>query len=434
MMKKLLKKGLLLTFALCAFAANAQKYTFSSGLEGWDLAYGAAGSNSGTVTHSATEGLNGDGALVLARESNNSNFGLNPAGIAASTKKFIRVRFKNATKATQFRIQGAQAADNSDPKITSTIFNITANSTEYVTMYLDMSTVIGWDNTVDNLDILIKANYESGEGSFYLDEIEFLDSAPDNTYSEFILNPSFEGPTGTSHLTGDKDFAVRDLTSTHKHDGDLSFRTTYTADAESTLWAFSSYEKTYTSKFPVDSDIQVKMWVKSSRTSVISMSTRVKLTNGGVDITTKPIATVTTTNTSGDWEELTFNLKNEEEFDGITLWFSLNYMDGEATNLVNGDVVYIDQMTASISAATAGVKDNLLEGTAAYPNPVSDILNVKSPIGSKVSLFNILGAKVRSAINNSDKLELSVSDLPRGVYLLKINSENKLKVSKVILK
>ncbi|MCL7754584.1 T9SS type A sorting domain-containing protein [Polaribacter sp. Z022] len=430
MIKNLLRKNVFLLLVFCAFALNAQTYTFSSGLEGWSSAYGSAD----PVSHSTTEGVNGDGALVLTRVNNNSNFGLNPAGIDASTKKFIKIRFKNETNGTQLRVQGAQPADNSDLKIPNTIFNITPNSSEYVTMYLDMSAVTNWDNTIDNFDVLIRANYADGEGNFYLDEIEFQNSAPAKTYSEFILNPSFDGPTGVSHLSGNVTFATRSITSTVFHDGTQSLKKEYTANPDKPFWTFTSYEKKYTTKFPANSDIQIKMWVKSNRTTPYSVSSRVKTTDGGVDTATKPIASVTTTNTSGDWEELTFDLKNVEEFDGILFWFALDHIDGAATNLVAGDIVYFDQMTATITAATANLESNILQGVSVYPNPANDILNIKSPINSEISLFNILGAKVKSAKNNSDILQLSVSDLPRGVYMLKIFSENKSKTTKVVIK
>lgn len=430
----ILKRGLLLTITLFAFQINAQKFTFSTGLDSWDLAYGAAGSASGTVTHSATEGLNGDGALVLARTTNNSNFGLNPAGIDASTKKFIKVRFKNETNGTQLRVQGSQPADNSDLKITNTVFNIGANSSEYVTAYLDMSNVTNWGNTIENLDILIRNSWAAGEGNFYLDEIEFLETMPATTYSEFIQNPGFDGPSGINHLSGVKPFASRAITSAVKHDGDQSLKSTFSADANEPYWAFSDYIKTYTTKYPVDSDIQIKMWVKTNRTSVFSVSARVKLYDGGEETATKPITSVTTTNTTGDWEELTFDLKNVEVFDGISFWFALDYVEGAATNLMSGDIVYIDHMTGSITEAVLNTEKNILEGVHVYPNPVSGKLNINTIEGGKISLFNILGAKVVSETTTSKNHTIETSSLTSGVYLLNIVSNGKSFTQKLIIK
>lgn len=434
MVKKILKKSLFSLFAICAFSISAQKTTFSTGLEGWDVSYG----NNGTVAHAPTEGTALDGALKLVRTTNNANFGIKPApGVNATDKKIIKIKYKNLTKATSLRISGKN--DDATAIKTDTggsiDVNISPSLDEYVITYVDMAAYALWKGDLTDFNITVRKNSPDDAGTaFYLDEIEFLETAPETTFSEFIQNPSFDGPSGISHLTGNKPFATRAITSAEMHDGDQSLKSVFSTDADEPYSAFSNYEKTYESKFPVDSDIQVKMWVKTNRTSSFSISARVKLTDGGVDTATKPFATVVTTNTVGAWEELTFNIKNAEEFDGITLWFILNYTDGETTNFVSGDVVYIDQMMASITAATAGVNDNVLENTATYPNPVRDILNIKSPKGSKISLFNILGAKVKSATNTSDKLEISVKDLPKGVYMLKINSENKTKTSKVIIK
>ena len=94
MKKKILQKSLILAFTLLAYQFNAQTYTFSTDLDGWSTAYGVQGSNSGTVSHDATGGENGDGALVLTRTTNNSNFGLKPAGINASSINYIRIKYK----------------------------------------------------------------------------------------------------------------------------------------------------------------------------------------------------------------------------------------------------------------------------------------------------------------------------------------------------
>lgn len=435
MMKKLLKRSLILGLTLFAFTLSAQTVTFSSGLEGWAKSFG----DNGDVTHAPTEGVSGDGALKIVRKTDNANFGIKPnTGINATTKKYIRIRYKNETKGTTIRIggkndDGVALKTNGGGNIE---IGISPDSDEYTTTYIDLSSHTLWKGELTDFIMYVRknaANDVSGS-AFYLDEIEFLDNAPANTYSEFIQNPSFDGPSGVSHLTGNVSFGSRAITSKEFHDGTQSLKKTFTANPDKPYWTFTTFEKKYTSKFPVNSDIQIKMWVKSNRTTPYKVSARVKTTDGGADTSTKPITTVTTTNTTGGWEELTFDLKNAEEFDGILFWFALDYTDGEATNLASGDIVYFDQMTASITAATASLEKNTLQGVSVYPNPVRDILHIKAPTASKIQLFNILGASVKSTINTTDEFEMSVSDLPRGVYMLKISSENKTKTTKVVIK
>ena len=374
---------------------------------------------------------------MLERASNNSNFGLNPAGIDASTKKVIRVRFKNETNATSLRVQGHQAADASSGQLTNTVFTIAANSSEYVTQYLDMTGVTNWDNTVDNFDVLVRTNYAGGEGNFYLDEIEFLDTMPATTYNEFIQNPSFDGPSGIAHLSGASAGASRSLTTTEQHDGTQSLRFTYTADATAHFWSFSNYEKVYGTPYALGSELEVKMWVKTNRTAPINISVRVKLSNAGDSSQTKPIQTVTTTNTTMDWEELTFTLNSTDVFDGVILFFNIAWADESggavAENLNNGDMVYIDQLSATITDASAlSVKDNVLENVSIYPNPTSDILKINTLEGANIEIFNVLGRLVKSEKNVNAQHTMDVSGLSKGVYLVKLTSDNKSVTKKVI--
>ncbi|SDR70642.1 Por secretion system C-terminal sorting domain-containing protein [Polaribacter sp. KT25b] len=436
MRKEILKKGLLLTIALFAFQINAQKFTFSTGLEGWSTNYG----NNGTVEHAPTEGTANDGALKLIRATDNANFGIKPTpGVDASVKKYIKIKYKNSTTATVLRIGGKN--DETTPIKTNsggTIdINISPSLDEYVITYIDMSIYDLWKGELTDFSIAVRKNVanEASGSAFYLDEIEFLETAPAVTYSEFIQNPSFDGPSGITHISGVKDFASRVITSTEKHDGDQSLKTTFSTDASAPYWAFSDYVKTYTTKYPVDSDIQIKMWAKTNRTNPITISARVKLFDGGEETATKPIANVTTTNTNGEWEELTFDIKNVEEFDGIVFWFGINYVEGEATNLLAGDIVYLDQMTANITEATLKLDNNILDRVSIYPNPVVyGKLNINTVNGGEISLFNILGAKVLTSKAVTKNHSLDTSNLKSGVYLLNVVSNGKSYTQKIIIK
>ncbi|QVY65574.1 T9SS type A sorting domain-containing protein [Polaribacter sp. Q13] len=178
MKKRILKKSfvLLAILGLASFNMNGQE-TFSGGLNGWSVAYG----NATLVSHNATEGVTGDGALVLTRANNNSNFGLNPAGIDADTNKRIRIVYKNETFGTSFRVQGSQDTGNEVPlRLSQISFPIAAGSAgngTWQTAIIDMSDATNWSGTVENLDILVRANYGATEGSIYIDEIEFLPAA-----------------------------------------------------------------------------------------------------------------------------------------------------------------------------------------------------------------------------------------------------------------
>ena len=439
MKTQLLKKLFLASFVIFGFTnVSAQLYDFDVDLQGWDEAWGAVD----YVTYNATEGVSGDGALQVDRTSNNSGFGLLSAagtGPNGTTQKFVRMRYKNTSNATSFRFQG----DSSDGAIAQTVFSIGANSTEYVTGYFDLTGVTNWSGTLDNIDILVRGGWASGEGSFFLDEIEFLDTMPPVEYSEFIKNPSFDGPSGISHLTGARTFANYGITSTESHDGSQSLRFTYTADAASvdggeagTFWVFSNYEEDYNpTLYTVGSEIEIKMWVKTNRTTPITISSRVKLGEGADYTQAKPIQSVTTTNTAMGWEELTFTLVSSAAFDRVTYWFAINYLDpaGDPTptaeelswNLLSGDIVYIDQLSATILDGTLSVSENVLDGVKLYPNPTSDILNVSCPAGTNLDVYNVLGVLVQSEKEVQENHTMNVSNLSSGMYFLKMQSEGK---------
>ncbi len=61
-----------------------------------------------------------------------------------------------------------------------------------------------------------------------------------------------------------------------------------------------------------------------------------------------------------------------------------------------------------------------------YPNPVKDLLSIKcaSPINSTIDIYNIIGVKVKSFLNDGNLSNLNISDLKNGMYILRITSGN----------
>ncbi|SFD24119.1 T9SS type A sorting domain-containing protein [Algibacter pectinivorans] len=67
-----------------------------------------------------------------------------------------------------------------------------------------------------------------------------------------------------------------------------------------------------------------------------------------------------------------------------------------------------------------------------YPNPASDIINIKSshPIDT-VYIYNLLGKKVLS-VNNTNRVV--VNGLPVGIYLINIHYNSSMITEKIIIK
>ena len=68
-----------------------------------------------------------------------------------------------------------------------------------------------------------------------------------------------------------------------------------------------------------------------------------------------------------------------------------------------------------------------------YPNPVSDILQVKGlPQGTSYTIYNTLGQKVKQGKMNNDQIE--VSELSKGIYYLKLVDQQQNILSKKLIR
>lgn len=69
----------------------------------------------------------------------------------------------------------------------------------------------------------------------------------------------------------------------------------------------------------------------------------------------------------------------------------------------------------------------------AYPNPVKNVLNVSSIQNiSDLAVYNLLGQQVLLMNVNASKVQIDMTNLTSGTYLVKVNSENGVKIIKVI--
>ena len=96
-----------------------------------------------------------------------------------------------------------------------------------------------------------------------------------------------------------------------------------------------------------------------------------------------------------------------------------------------------DSPIYSFTTGTAdplGVDDFTIEALSVSPNPVKDVITINSPVGfDSVEVYNQLGQLVlesNSSLMNNNRLDLSA--LNSGMYLVKINADNKSKTVKII--
>ncbi|MFK8060645.1 MAG: T9SS type A sorting domain-containing protein [Polaribacter sp.] len=82
-------------------------------------------------------------------------------------------------------------------------------------------------------------------------------------------------------------------------------------------------------------------------------------------------------------------------------------------------------------SGTASVEDNSLSEVDVYPNPATDIINIKGIQIKNVGVYNLKGQNI---LNSSNEI-ISLKELAKGMYLLKITDiENKTTHKKIIVR
>jgi len=71
-----------------------------------------------------------------------------------------------------------------------------------------------------------------------------------------------------------------------------------------------------------------------------------------------------------------------------------------------------------------------------YPNPSSDgqfiIELTNKTTESTIEIYDLMGKKVWSKVSSENKLEIDISNQPKGIYLVKVVSENNVIIQKIV--
>ena len=79
-----------------------------------------------------------------------------------------------------------------------------------------------------------------------------------------------------------------------------------------------------------------------------------------------------------------------------------------------------------VTAKTTAVEDAVLASVAVMPNPFTNQvrISIHEPQNTRYALFDAQGIEVRAGILESNDTLINTSDLPAGVYLVRISREN----------
>ncbi|WP_445733424.1 T9SS type A sorting domain-containing protein [Mariniflexile sp.] len=83
---------------------------------------------------------------------------------------------------------------------------------------------------------------------------------------------------------------------------------------------------------------------------------------------------------------------------------------------------------------TLGINSPTIEGFVSiiYPNPTSNYINIKSEITiTKIEIFDLLGKQI---LTTGTQNQLDVSGFQAGIYLIKLYSENRHSIKKIVIK
>lgn len=132
--------------------------------------------------------------------------------------------------------------------------------------------------------------------------------------------------------------------------------------------------------------------------------------------------------------ELNGNLNGSQDFFGSSISFS-----SEGTFISIGAPRYDSALTDSgrVSvydlSALLSVKENVLKGLSLYPNPTTDIINLKSVENIDiVSIYNLLGQQVINSRVNDTNSQLNISGLSTGTYIMKVEINGEVGTYKLL--
>ena len=103
-----------------------------------------------------------------------------------------------------------------------------------------------------------------------------------------------------------------------------------------------------------------------------------------------------------------------------------------------GEWIAFDQNTVddigSHNGSTASVADNLLSDIKIYPNPANgNTIYIKTTNNTDVNIYNVLGKMVKSIEITAQKNNIDISNLSKGIYIVKMTVDN-ISLTKKLIK
>lgn len=103
-------------------------------------------------------------------------------------------------------------------------------------------------------------------------------------------------------------------------------------------------------------------------------------------------------------------------------------------NTEERDGFYFDDLAFSIASSNLGVTDDAFaKAFSLYPNPVKNILNIKTNLGAyNAQVYNLLGQKMGGLQELQGNSTIDYSNYANGIYLIELSSKDARTVLKVV--
>ncbi len=101
----------------------------------------------------------------------------------------------------------------------------------------------------------------------------------------------------------------------------------------------------------------------------------------------------------------------------------------------DGQVV-VDNITWSAFGTTLSIVKNQIEGFALYPNPISNgklFMSSNSNVNKQLEIYSMMGKRVYSQNVNGHET-IDISKLNSGIYMIRVEEEDKIATRKLIIK
>jgi hypothetical protein len=86
----------------------------------------------------------------------------------------------------------------------------------------------------------------------------------------------------------------------------------------------------------------------------------------------------------------------------------------------------------TVGLCTGVEQDDPLQRLNTFPNPFNDQLNIKVEMKSEATIFDATGRKVMTFKLSQGENHTSTKELPNGVYLLQVNTGEKVITKKIV--